>query len=340
MNRMWATGSLPDSPGAPPVTCTHRAIFRGSYPRTLTGPPATLRMALFPRESIQMMAGIRGSPSAPTATVPDHWAVQPTPMKASAGTPAAPTARPGGGGDGRPPLGRVLFGSAPLQQTQGHRLGGVGHDPTAGRHHGHLGPTGAQVDGQHVLFGRSAGSSRAHHGTPARDHALTTQAPACTDGVASLELEDGARPGVPRGRRSTPTGPAPHGRPVRPSGRGRPVPPDGGGSSPTPPGRWPCAGPGRGGSPRGPAPGGAGRRRGSGRGRPPRRRPGTPRSRAGPGPGARPRHPPARPGRPAARPPPAAPRPAPRRRPRRRPCRMAARSCLDPLTPVGGPSSL
>ncbi len=90
---MWATGSLPESPGAPPVTCTHRTILRGSYPRTLTGPPATLRMALFPRESIQMTAGIRGSPSAPTATVPDHWAVQPTPTKASGGTPAAPTAR-------------------------------------------------------------------------------------------------------------------------------------------------------------------------------------------------------------------------------------------------------
>ena len=82
---MWATGSLPESPGAPPVTCTHRTILRGSYPSTLTGPPATLRMALLPRESIQMTARMSGSPSAPTATVPDHCEVQPTPMKAPGG---------------------------------------------------------------------------------------------------------------------------------------------------------------------------------------------------------------------------------------------------------------
>src|SRR6202521_5392650 len=93
MNRMCATGSLPESPGAPPVTCTHRTLLRGSYPRTMTGPAATFRMALLPRESIQMMAGMRGSPSAPTATVPDHCDVQPTPTKVPGGTAASRTAR-------------------------------------------------------------------------------------------------------------------------------------------------------------------------------------------------------------------------------------------------------
>ena len=44
-------------------------------------------MARFPRESIQITARVNGAPSAPTATVPDHWAVQPTPMIRSAAAP-------------------------------------------------------------------------------------------------------------------------------------------------------------------------------------------------------------------------------------------------------------
>ncbi len=49
-------------------------------------------MARFPRESIQITARINGSPSAPTATVPDHWAVHPTPMMRSTGTPPSANA--------------------------------------------------------------------------------------------------------------------------------------------------------------------------------------------------------------------------------------------------------
>ena len=36
-------------------------------------------MAVLPRESIQITAGRNGTPSPSTATVPDHWAVHPTP---------------------------------------------------------------------------------------------------------------------------------------------------------------------------------------------------------------------------------------------------------------------
>ena len=50
-------------------------------------------MAWFPRESIQMTAAISGAPSAPTATVPDHWAVHPTPTISSGATAASPSAR-------------------------------------------------------------------------------------------------------------------------------------------------------------------------------------------------------------------------------------------------------
>ena len=50
-------------------------------------------MAWLPRESIQMIARISGEPSAPTATVPDHWAVHPTPIRSSAGTAASARAR-------------------------------------------------------------------------------------------------------------------------------------------------------------------------------------------------------------------------------------------------------
>ena len=50
-------------------------------------------MAWFPRESIQMIAGISGSASAPTATVPDHCAVHPTPIISPAGTAASASAR-------------------------------------------------------------------------------------------------------------------------------------------------------------------------------------------------------------------------------------------------------
>ena len=86
--------------------------------------------------------------------MPDHCEVQPTPMKAPAGTAASATARREAADDGRPPLGRVLLGPTTAKQMEGHRLGGVGHDPAAGGHHRHLGATGAEVDGQDVLPGR------------------------------------------------------------------------------------------------------------------------------------------------------------------------------------------
>src|ERR1700722_6673507 len=47
---------------------------------TLTLPLIWRRMAVLPRESIQMTAGRNGAPASSTATVPDHCAVHPTPM--------------------------------------------------------------------------------------------------------------------------------------------------------------------------------------------------------------------------------------------------------------------
>ena len=105
-------------------------------------------MAWFPLESIQMIAAIGGEPSDPTATVPDHWAVHPTPIISSGATPGPSSARREAVTDGRPPVVGVLLGAAPVEQVQVHRLGGVGHDPPGGRHHRHLGPAGAEVDGE------------------------------------------------------------------------------------------------------------------------------------------------------------------------------------------------
>src|SRR5579864_6338592 len=48
-------------------------------------------MAVLPRESIQITAGRKGVPSTSTATVPDHWAVHPTPTTLDAGTDALPS---------------------------------------------------------------------------------------------------------------------------------------------------------------------------------------------------------------------------------------------------------
>ena len=65
------------------------------------------------------------------------------------------------GGDGRPPLGGILFGTAPVEQVEGHRFGGVGHDGARSGDHRHLGSTGAEVDGQHVLLGGGRPGGRA-----------------------------------------------------------------------------------------------------------------------------------------------------------------------------------
>ena len=109
-----------------------------------------------PRESIQMTARIRASPSSPTATVPDHWAVQPTPIRAAGSTPASRQGPAGGAADGRPPLVGVLLGTTPLQQVEGDRLGGVGHDPPGRSTPRPPWSAGPEVDGQHARLAAAA----------------------------------------------------------------------------------------------------------------------------------------------------------------------------------------
>src|SRR3954470_20337648 len=86
---MWPNGSRPLRAGAPPVRRSQRASRSGPYPATRTARPAARLTYGAPRASIQMRASQSASPSAPTGTVPAHWAV--------AGT-AAVSSAPGGAG--------------------------------------------------------------------------------------------------------------------------------------------------------------------------------------------------------------------------------------------------
>jgi len=56
-------------------------------------PPTARRIAAFPRESIQINARASAAPSSPTATVPDHWAVHPTPIRVAGSIPGAAITR-------------------------------------------------------------------------------------------------------------------------------------------------------------------------------------------------------------------------------------------------------
>src|SRR4030043_84284 len=55
----------------------HLMSFLTSYPSKLGNPLTILALYLPPRESIQLMAFINGSPCSSTATVTDHWLVTP-----------------------------------------------------------------------------------------------------------------------------------------------------------------------------------------------------------------------------------------------------------------------
>ena len=110
-------------------------------------------MARLPRESIQMTARINGDPSAPTATVPDHWAVHPTPIRSLGGHAASARARR----EAAPMADHHSSGScsAPPPSSRWRATGSVAWATIrpGGRHHRHLGAPGAQVDGQDVLLG-------------------------------------------------------------------------------------------------------------------------------------------------------------------------------------------
>ena len=91
---MWPTGSLPDRLGAPPVSLTSVASLLAPIPSTGTLPRTWRRMAVLPRESIQMTAGQSGSPDLV-------------------------------GRDGARPLGRACDRDDPLGRDPA-----LGHDPT------------------------------------------------------------------------------------------------------------------------------------------------------------------------------------------------------------------
>src|ERR1700732_2469401 len=106
-----------------------------SYPSTLTGPRIWRLMAVLPRESIQITAGLNDVPSTSTATVPDHCAVHPTPMMLEGGpadswrarrAPATMASHHDAGSCSAPPPGRrcnptgsdALAAIVPLEETR------------------------------------------------------------------------------------------------------------------------------------------------------------------------------------------------------------------------------
>ena len=93
-------------------------------------------------------------------------------------------------GDGGPPLLRVLLDAAVGQQDQVVGLVGVVDDHALDRDQRHLGPAGAQVDGQHVRSG--------HHG-------LTLQAPSGLRRRASTLRPREPRPESPPDRSTRPS---------------------------------------------------------------------------------------------------------------------------------------
>ncbi len=167
---MWPTGSLPERLGMPaaapyPPGGLGRRVPLDVQPRR--APHACT--ALAPRESIQMMEGPMARPSAPTATVPDHCAVHPTPTIFSGGTPLSATARRAAATMARHHCSGSCSAAPSAPSTSGTASNACAAMRTGGRDDRDLGPARSEIDGQDIASSAAATAERC----PAGDVAAT-----------------------------------------------------------------------------------------------------------------------------------------------------------------------